>query len=319
MKDKFWQAVIIVLSLACLAGAGFGAIRVREIVNDSSSSITALQTQITNNMRSGYRALVDIDAGEMITDSMVGWDATIPSDVNQALFITSEDIGKVATISIDAGTPVLTEMVSAQLASDYHERECSFIWLNTNLEDNDFVDVRILFPNGEDYIVAAKKSIKEVNIAANNVFLWLTEDEIQLLDAAIVDANLHNARIYVTKYIKPEVQKASVVTYAPNTSVLSVIRNDPNIVDASAANLSAEARASMENRLELFEEAYPELEFSTEVGSNTGYTDSTGTSTSDGGVPTTTTTEVEPTTEESGTTTKESGTTTEESEVEYVD
>ena len=103
-----------------------------------------------------------------------------------------------------------------------------------------------------------------------------------------------------------------MVTYAPNTSVLSVIRNDPNIVDASAANLSAEARASMENRLELFEEAYPELEFSTEVGSNTGYTDSTGTSTSDGGVPTTTTTEVEPTTEESGTT-------TEESEVEYVD
>lgn len=304
-KERLWQAVVIVLSLLCLVISAFAAVRIKEVVGASSSSITALQTQIKTNMRAGYRALVDIDAGEMITDSMVEYSSNLPSDIDQSLFITGEDIGKVATISINAGTPILTEMVSAQLAADYHERECSFIWLNTNLEDNDFVDVRILFPNGEDYIVAAKKSIKEVNVAANNVFLWLTEDEIQLLDAAIVDANLHNAKIYVTKYIKPEVQEASTVTYAPNTSVLTVIRDDPNIVDVSAANLSAEARAGIENRLELFEKAYPDLELNLDAGSNSGYTNSDSDSgvsaTEDAGVPTTT--------EDA----------TEESEVEYVD
>ncbi len=304
-KERLWQAVVIVLSLLCLVISAFAAVRIKEVVGASSSSITALQTQIKTNMRAGYRALVNIDAGEMITDSMVEYSSNLPSDIDQSLFITGEDIGKVATISINAGTPILTEMVSAQLAADYHERECSFIWLNTNLEDNDFVDVRILFPNGEDYIVAAKKSIKEVNVAANNVFLWLTEDEIQLLDAAIVDANLHNAKIYVTKYIKPEVQEASTVTYAPNTSVLTVIRDDPNIVDVSAANLSAEARAGIENRLELFEKAYPDLELNLDAGSNSGYTssdsDSGVSATEDAGVPTTT--------EDA----------TEESEVEYVD
>lgn len=311
-KERLWQAIVIILSLICLAGGAFASVRIKEITSVSSSSITALQTQIRTNTRAGYRALVDIDAGAMITDTMVEYSASIPSDVDQSLFIDSTDIGKVATISISAGTPVLTEMVSAQLAADYHERECSFIWLNTNLKDNDFVDVRVLFPNGEDYIVVAKKSIKEVNVAANNVFLWLTEDEIQLLDAAIVDANLHNAKIYVTKYIKPEVQEASVVTYAPNTSVLSVIRNDPNIVDASAANLSASARAAMENRLELFEDAYPDLELNMNAGTNTGYTGSDASS----GVPTTEDAGV-PTTEDAGVPATEEVPV--ESEVEYVD
>lgn len=131
------------------------------------------------------------------------------------------------------------------------------------------MDVRILFPNGEDYIVAAKKSIKEVRIEINNVFLWLTEEEIQLLDAAIVDANLHNAKIYVTRYVKPEVQEASTPTYEPNSDVMRVMESNPNIVTESSRILSLTARSAMEQRIELFEKAYPEFEMKLEAGENT--------------------------------------------------
>lgn len=261
-------ATLIIISAALAAVSIASCIRLKNVVVQSSSSVSALQSVIAGNMRSGYRAITDIDAGAMISDSMVEYSSTIVSDVDASQFISEDDIGKVATVKIAAGTPVLKDMVSAQLAADYHERECSFIWLNTNLKDNDFVDVRIMFPNGEDDIVAAKKSVKEVAVEANNMFLWLTEDENDLLSAAIVDANLHGARIYVTKYLKPEIQEASTVTYTPNSSVLAAIKDNPNIVDQSAANLSASAREAMENRIELFEKAYPDYEFNTKVGSS---------------------------------------------------
>ena len=261
-------ASLIIISAALAVVSIASCIRLKNVVVQSSSSVSALQSVIAGNMRSGYRAITDIDAGAMISDSMVEYSSTIVSDVDASQFISEDDIGKVATVKIAAGTPVLKDMVSAQLAADYHERECSFIWLNTNLKDNDFVDVRIMFPNGEDDIVAAKKSVKEVAVEANNMFLWLTEDENDLLSAAIVDANLHGARIYVTKYLKPEIQEASTVTYTPNSSVLAAIKDNPNIVDQSAANLSASAREAMENRIELFEKAYPDYEFNTKVGSS---------------------------------------------------
>ena len=299
-KNLLYKITILVLSF-CIPLTGFFCyVKQKEITLESSNSVTALKNYITSNLRTGYRAVVDIDAGQMISESLVESSNIICSDVDQSLFIDANDIGKIATVNIAAGMPIYSTMVSAELAENYRERECSFIWLNTNLKNNDFVDIRILFPNGEDYIVCSKKSIKNPSIASNNVFLWLTEDEILQLDAAIVDANLHDAKIYVTKYLKPEVQEASIVTYAPNADILRAIQNDPNLVDRSAAHLSATARNAMESRLKLFEEANEGFQLNTEVGSNSNY--------------------VEPeTTTQNTSNAVQTPTTSAESEVEYVD
>lgn len=269
----FTSIAIVLLSLVCFGIATFSYFRINNILANGSSSVSALQTFIVNNTRSGYVALTHIDAGAMVTEDMVLYSSAIPSNMDGRLFMTQDDIGKVATVDIEAGMPIMQNMISAKLASDYKERECSFIWLNTNLKDNDFVDVRILFPNGEDYIVAAKKSIKSVDILINNVFLWLTEEEIQLLDSAIVDANLHNARIYVTRYVKPEVQEPSIPTYEPSNAVMHVMEINPNIVAESARALSATARAAMDQRLKLFEQAYPTFNLGMDVNTIGGVYD----------------------------------------------
>lgn len=327
-RDNIFVVIaIIFISLAVCAGGLFSIFRIREIIEESSASVIQLQNELNMRTRSGYVAVADIKAGEVITDSLVQYSNKIISDVDARLFITADDIGKVSVMSITAGTPILTDMVSAKLTENYRERECAFIWLNTNLQNHDFVDVRIVFPNGEDYVICAKKSIKNVNVAANNVFLWLTEDEIQLLDSAIVDASLHEAKIYVTRYLKPEVQEASTVTYSPNSSVLAVIRNNPNIVNESASNLSSEARLAMEKRVGLFEDAYGVIrreddewtlpyenyEFKDVIGENDRFDPNaaTGDDTSS-----TDTAATQPTEEASGETAGES---TNEGEVTYVD
>lgn len=277
------QVMICILTLvvACITLAVFSWLKMSAINEKARANTTALQEKIMSTQRSGYIALADIKAGEMISSQLVEYHTDLSSDVDSSMFITDRDLGKVATTSIPAGMPIYKNMVSADLASNYHSRECSFIWLSSDLSDNDFVDVRILFPNGEDYIVAAKKSVKDVDVAANNVFLWLTEEEIQSLDAAIVDANLHGAKIYVTKYVKPEIQQASIVTYEPNSDVMSVMEKDPNIVTESARVLSLEARIAMEDRLELFEKVNPNFSLDDTVSGGSAGRGSSSSSASD--------------------------------------
>lgn len=95
-----------------------------------------------------------------------------------------------------------------------------------------------------------KKSLKGIQIDSQNCFLWLNEEEILRMSSAIVDAYLYSgARIYTTKYIEPNVQEASKVTYEPSVSTLLLIEKDPNIVNTAANSLSKQVRKAMENRL----------------------------------------------------------------------
>lgn len=271
MKKRMSLIAALLLAASLTAGIGYAAVKCMAIKNNDDQSIQILQQQITSNTKSGYVALKDIKAGEVLTDSMVQFTTTMISDVDQSMFMNSEDIGKAASSSITAGMPIYKEDISPEEPDALRERECSFIWLSSNLKDYDFVDVRIMFPNGEDYIVAAKKAIYDTRISVNDVFLRLTEEEIQLLDSAIVDANMHDAKIYVTKYTNPTIQEASEVSYSPSSDVMRVIASDPNIVETSAAALSVDARAAMDKRLKLFEEAYPDFSITEEIGSNSRY------------------------------------------------
>lgn len=271
VKMKLGLAVTCTITGALLATSLFSTFKYKELADASQSSMQQVENMVLNNLRSGYVAATDIKMGEVITESMLSYSTKMISSVDQGCFMDASDLGKIATMSIGAGTPVYKTMLSDEEASGLRERECTFIWLNSNLRDYDFVDVRILFPNGEDYIVAAKKSIYNARIAVNDVFLRLTEEEIQMLDAAVVDANMHNAKIYVTKYVNPEVQEASKVTYSPGSDVMRVIAMDSNIVEKSAIALSVDARSAMDKRLQLFEEAYPDFRLNEDVGSNSNY------------------------------------------------
>jgi hypothetical protein len=115
---------------------------------------------------------------------------------------------------------------------------------------NDTVDVRIFYPNGESYVVLAKKEIKGLLPDTLGVYFWLEEEELLRMSAAIVDAGLYpGSRLYVTKYIEPNIQEASVVTYTPSLSILSLIENDPNIIERCSQDLSKGVRKALENRL----------------------------------------------------------------------
>ena len=263
MKKVDPIVLVIVLAVCIIIMAVGFFLCIRKIKKNTAyyeEQITQLNLQQSAKFRAGYIATTDIAMGDIITESNVVYSPTISSDVDASLFITAADIGKQALVNIASGTPVYKFEVSTGELKDVFERECNFIVLNGNTKDNDFVDVRIMFPNGEDMLICSKKVIKSPMPTLASCYLWLTEADIDLLSAAIVDANYRGATIYITKYVDPGLTGASFVTYQPPEDVITLMASNPNIVTTSELQLSTAARRTMENRIDKYLEAYPEAD-----------------------------------------------------------
>ena len=219
-----------------------------------------MSDRLAGATRTAYKALADIHRGQIVTEDLLTMDSNTLCDDTQTLLMSAEDIGKEAIVDISAGEIITSSMVTNPLSQDWQEVELYCIWLSTNLKQYDEVDVRILFPNGTDYIVLPKEKLRKLKLQQNNVFLWLTEDEILLLDSAIVDANLHGAKIYTTKYVKPEVEDANEITYQPTKQIIDLMNSDPNVLIEAKQNLSKSARAEMLRKIEDFKKDVKELE-----------------------------------------------------------
>jgi hypothetical protein len=199
-----------------------------------------------------YEAKSQIPAGSIITKDNLNY---VKSYSNQAqdYFMTEDNIGMMTLIQIDAGTPILKGMLTQNSIDDnVREVEYNTFSINSNIKENEYIDVRIQFPNGEDYIVLSKKSIKQVNLDTNNCFLWLTEEEILNMSGAMVDAFLYaGSKLYTTKYIEPNLQEASIPTYHPSKDTLTLMEEDKNIVDRASQKLNKLLREELENRLKI--------------------------------------------------------------------
>jgi len=175
----------------------------------------------------------------------------IISDLEESLYITSQDFGKYSIRDLEPNIPIMCFSVAEEfLQSDIREQEFHFFQLPTYLDDSQYIDVRISFPNGEDYIVLTKKKVQKVNLETNTLWLWLSEKEILQISSATVDAYIQEGTtIYTTLYVEPSLQEAAIVTYPVNPSVLILIQNNPNIIEEAKGVLSIEARTALESRL----------------------------------------------------------------------
>lgn len=204
-----------------------------------------------------YTANTDIERGQIITASMLSEHKAVPNMPDDYYF-SLDSIGRVAIVDVPEGMILVDNMCQVPLIDDsQREVECEIIALSDNLMENDSVDVRLMLPNGEDYIVLAKKSVHDLmllsednNSSQDTCYLWLSEDEILYYSAAIVDAYLYSgASLYTTKYIEPTIQEPSIVTYVPSLSTITMMRENPNIVKEAIAFMKEGDRKKLENRL----------------------------------------------------------------------
>ena len=84
-------------------------------------------------------------------------------------------------------------------------------------ETDKFLDIRIRFPNGEDYIVLTDKSI--TYMTENGFYMYLDEKEVHMLSSARTDVEVYGgAMLYLSSYNKKQEDMAG---YPVNLFVLS--------------------------------------------------------------------------------------------------
>jgi len=165
--------------------------------------------------------------------------------------MTEDDMGKKIKTDLKAGLPIMKYMLEDELVNDdIRNVEFNTLLLQSNIKKNDFIDVRIRFPNGEDYIVLTKKHVSDIYLPTNTIWLNLGQKEIMTLSSATVDAYLREGtKLYVVKYVDPQVQKSAIPTYPHNADVQMAMMADPNILEKASIALANQAREALEQRI----------------------------------------------------------------------
>lgn len=219
------------------------------MLNENNAKLSQYEQQ----SKVGWVLIRDIEAGEKITDLDVE-QRTLPDYFVPGNVIANKEdiIGKVIKINALQSTAVTEEMVfeDGPLDPSTRKEEVQYVRLPLQIADGDTVDIRIVFPNGEDYIVVAKKKLDSVDFEGQNAFFKDTEEEANLLQAALVDAYINDAELYMKVYPEPELQAAPRTTYVPNSAVLDLMTMNPQIVNSAKWKLVESLRNSLEDRLE---------------------------------------------------------------------
>lgn len=186
--------------------------------------------------------------GQEITEDMVT-EQSIPSSLKTENFAEREQIvGTFCKIAINPGTPITKDMVMTEAISDTtREVDITGNRWPIGLQEGDYVDVRITYPRGEDFLVLSHKRV--MSITDRTLKIHMTEEEMHLYQAALVDFYLskdYGSDLYLTKYVEPGVQQDAIPYYSVPSNVAAIVLKDPNIIDKAQVNTENALRSAIE-------------------------------------------------------------------------
>ena len=180
----------------------------RDLKADSTilpGDITTIETKAKNISNGGYFS----SDGFSFSHYVLVRDAD--GNENQELIPMSMDdlVGKVVKADVYANQPVNDSVLypDEDIPTE-SERfvEYNFLQVPSDVVENDYIDVRIQFPTGEDYIVLVGKKVVKIQ-ESNTIFLKLNEDENFAMGSAIIETYMDDGvRLYARKYTDPATQ-----------------------------------------------------------------------------------------------------------------
>lgn len=157
--------------------------------------------------------------------------------VREKEYLAIKNVPVLAKVDMKANTVITSQLIVQSdeiVTDDTRQEQYNMITLPIDLMTNDYVDIRLKAPNGQNFIVISKTQV-DIPMNSNGTYIPdtikvnLREDEILAMSCAIVEAyGLEGSELYVTKYIEPAMQKAAIPTYVPNADVTAQILKDEN-------------------------------------------------------------------------------------------
>ena len=184
----------------------------------------------------------NIVQGEIITSDMIETVNVNNNTVPTGVVASANIVGLTAKYNMAAKVPITGDMVSDEVvAADIRDVEINTVLMPSDLVEGDTVDVRIMYPNGTDYIVLAQKNVDK--IYDTTFWMKLSEDEIQLLNSAVVDSYLNSgSKLYALRYTDSDAQvKTSTDIESETKGYIETLIEDEwdKIVDMNSTEAAA--------------------------------------------------------------------------------
>ena len=258
-KIKRLSIFIVILTLLVLVAAGT-AIYLKMTLNDTQDVLASAQEEMEANKKIVYVVSTDdgfgISKGDILQENVNVKKQQIYSGLEDYNYITEEDMGSTAVVDMYEGMTVMTNMITPlDIANDTREYELQVVNLMVDQKENDYVDIRIMFPDGTDFLILPKKPVFNLNLENCVFWTYLNEEEILRMASATIDAyTITGTKIYATRYVESSLQEQATPNYLVNEYVQDMMDPtsafyDNNLLTKAIDTLNAIARSNLEERL----------------------------------------------------------------------
>lgn len=251
---KRWGILIVsiffILVIAVLSVLGISSInKYKATIESQNQEITSLEASLTDigPLTTGFVVSRAVRAGEEITEDNIDeivTEVSVPSKLN--LGLTSDDMNGTNTSIIENRSDLLNKYFKIGLAEgtvitveDIVETKIDNTWRYFDLildespvgiTAGDYIDVRISFPFGEDFIAISHKKIEEINSGVIKIIV--DEHDIMSYNSMLMDKALYSGvKIYAVKYVDGGAQASAENFYPIQSNISEITVLDPNILE----------------------------------------------------------------------------------------
>ena len=197
------------------------------------SQIHKLEESLFNigDVQKGFVVKQTVRAGEKITEEVLE-QVDVPIKLGLNLITNKNDIiDKYFRVSLGDGTVLTTDdIVEKKIDNTFRYFDTVIDELPIGLRTGDYVDIRIAFPFGEDFIAISHKRVEELNTGIMK--LILSESEIYTYQSMLVDKALYEGtKIYAVEYIDAGSQAVAEVYYPLNKNLSELSSMNPNLLE----------------------------------------------------------------------------------------
>ena len=235
---KIKTLLMILFTLLFISVLGLGGYMINKKKNDYEQQIAEKENQIQviqneldaiGEMDVVYQTAYDVKSGTEVKESDLVT-VEVPAKVSGSYIKEpSEIVGKYYKLNIPAGTPLLDTMVfDFEVTQDMRYLDVVCDEIPIGLEIDDYVDVRISFTFGQDFITMSHKRVAA--IYGNTVKLIVDQKDVYTYESMKVDKSVYGgSKIYAIEYLEGGSQEQADNYYPMRTEVLATLVQDPNI------------------------------------------------------------------------------------------